>query len=564
MWMIVGANGYRLQDYHRTLQSGSTSSVQSGLDPQGRTGFDRFNALAIDNGKIVAVGDAADLRLQLGALVDRVVDVEGATVIPGLIDSHLHVAALGEHTAQLDLTGVASRDELLAKVRDFSSRISADRWVVGGGWDDNRFAVKGLPTLAELDEAAGGRPLLLTRVCHHAYLVNQAALRAAQLTLESSDPDDGYYGRDEHGRLNGQVFENASRPILKALPEKSREVWKGLVRVGMETALKQGITGVHTDDVRSLGSFDAVANVYHTLIYDEGIRLRVHELVNWASMDEALAVLEQYPYEDEWFTRGAAKLFSDGALGSRTAWFSEPYSDQPGWSGTAMYAPEELMERVRAAHEKGFGAAVHAIGDAAVDLTLRAMAAAPRVAQRDRLIHAEVIRPDLLPVMQAFGDRLAVDVQPRFTVSDFPWLADRVGPHRVDFACAWRMMQEAGIHIAGGSDAPIEPVAPLLGIHAAHTRRRPFTEGAVYGAKECLSARDAVMLFTSKAAYAAGQEGQYGTVEVSRPADLTILSQDIVNPAHPDDMLDAEVLYTVVGGEIAYAHPGGIAKESVG
>lgn len=542
--MIVGANGYT-------------------LGPRSQMGRSDFDALVIDGGRVVAIGTADELRLQAGARANEIVDVEGATVIPGLIDSHLHVAALGEQTTQLNLEGTTSAAELLTRVKEYAAGMTTDGWILGRGWDDNRFTVKGLPSLQELDDAAGGRPMLLMRICHHAYLANTAALQRAGLRQDSPNPADGYYGRDEHGHLNGRVYENASRPILRAIPAKSRSAWADAVRAGMETALKTGITGVHTDDVRSLGSFDAVWQTYHALIHEIGIRLRVHELVDWHHIDEANRFFCETKATDEWLTRGAAKLFSDGAMGSRTAWLSESYSDQPGWSGTPIYERDELVERVRIAHEKGFGAAVHAIGDAAVDLTLEAMAAAPPVLQRDRLIHAEIVRADLIERMKNFGDKLAIDIQPRFTVSDFPWLADRVGPTRVKYACAWQTLRTAGLHIAGGSDSPIEPVNPILGIHAAHTRRFPLGGTPVYEMQECLSLTDAIWLFTAGAAFAAGQEDRYGSIGVGKPADLTILSRDIVAPSHPDELLDTDVLYTVVGGDVAYSFKDGVIRGGI-
>ena len=557
MWMIIGANGY-------TLDPRANSFA---VEVEGQSKSRDFEALVIHHGRVVAIGEAADLRLQFGAKVSRIIDVQGATVIPGLIDSHLHVAALGEQAAELDLSGTSSARELLLRVREFANHVPDDGWILGRGWDDNRFTAKGLPTLKELDEASGTKPMLLRRVCHHAYLANSVAFLRAGLSLDAKDPADGYYGRDEHGKLNGQVFENASRPLLLAVPKKTTSDWKNAVRIGMETALKSGLTGVHTDDVRSLGSFEAVWHTYASLIHESGVRLRVHELVDFSRMDETIGFLKAMPKEvtrDAWISRGAVKLFSDGAMGSRTAWLSEPYSDLPGWLGTPIYERDELFERVRIAHEQGLAAAVHAIGDAAVELTLMAMAAAPSVNQRDRLIHAELIRPDLISRMVDLGDSLAVDVQPRFTVSDFPWLADRVGEHRVKYACAWQKLKNAGVHIAGGSDAPIEPVSPLMGIHAAHTRRGPHSEGEGYGPEERLSALDSVVLFTKGAAFAAGQEDRFGTIAQGREADLTILSKDIVNPSCPDDILESEVLYTIVGGEIAYAFPGGFKEESTG
>lgn len=531
MWMMTNANGYTLD----TRQS-------------------RFDAVVWNHGRVVAVGQESELRLQLGQHIDRVINVEGATVLPGFIDSHLHVAALGEQTSKLDLTGTRSASELLARVHNWAMLLPADAWVEGGGWDDNRFDERLLPTLDELDAAAGGRPVLLTRICHHAYLANRAAFAKAGLGQRPADIPDGSYGRDANGELSGIVYENAALPLLRAIPAKTFAQWKDAVRIGMQQALAAGITTVHTDDVRSLGSFDAVWTAYHSLIHEEGVRLRVHELVDWHVIDECREVLKTSPAPDEWLEHGAAKLFADGAMGGRTAWLGAPYTDAPGWYGSPMYDRETLLDRVRIAHQKGFGAAVHAIGDAAVDMALAAFGQAPPVAKRDRLVHAELIRPDLVERMQTFGEQLAIDIQPRFTVSDFPWIVERVGIERAAFACAWNTLQQANLHLAGGSDAPIEPVSPMLGMHAAIARRLPGSDYAGYQMQEALDVVSALRLFGHNAAFAAGREHEQGTITRGWLADFTVVSEDVV--ANPEALVSAQVQYTIVGGHVAYSTSG--------
>lgn len=530
MWMMVNANGYTFDNRKS-----------------------RFSALVVDGDRILAVGTTGELRLQFGSKVHKVMDMEGATVIPGLVDSHLHVAGVGEQAVKLNLTGVQSKAELLHRIRNWSRPLTGDAWVLGGGWDDNRFVEGGLPTLAELDEATGGRPLLLSRVCYHAYLSNSKAFHKAGIGSGTSNPADGAYGRDASGALNGLVYENAVRPIYKGIPPLTRDQWREAIRRAMRQMLAAGITAVHTDDVRNLHGFTPVWETYHKLIHEEGIRLRVHELVDYDGIDECIQALPTLPAPDEWLEIGAAKLFSDGALGGRTAWFSEAYSDAPNGCGTPIYSREELAHRVRTAHEKGFGAAIHAIGDAALDATLAAMEQAPPVQMRDRVIHAEVVRPDLIQRMVQLGGQIAVDIQPRFTVSDFPWIQDRIGVNRVPYACAWQTLRKAGLHLAGGSDAPIEPYEPLLGIHAAVTRRLPYETGVGYTLQESLTPEEAVQLFSRDACFANGSEHQKGVIASGWLADFTVLDQDVVSPTTADLIRDAEILYTIVGGTFAYA-----------
>lgn len=545
MWMLTGANGYAFDRRQP-----------------------RFDALVIDGERIVAVGHAADLRLAYASSLGRELDVGGATVIPGLVDSHLHVAALGEQAMALNLTGVRSKEEWLRRVREWAQAQDSDAWIVGGGWDEHLLVGQCVPSISELDAAAGGRPLLLSRVCHHAYLVNHAALARAGLTEDVHNPADGRYGRDEAGRLNGWVYENASIPLRDAIPKWSEADWGCALEQGMRTALSQGITAVHTDDTRNVGGFAPVWRLYHRLIRDQGIRLRVHQLVDWRWLDDARQTLVDSGIPaDDWLEVGAAKLFSDGAFGGRTAWLSEPYSDAPGWRGTPMYTEAELTERVRGARERGFPAAIHAIGDAGLAATLRALEVTAAVTPaggnwhvrvpRDRIVHAELVRPDLIDRMRALGERVVLDVQPRFTVSDFPWVVDRLGPERARYVCAWRTLAGAGLHLAGGSDAPIEPVAPLLGVHAAVTRRAPDqSDGPGYEMQEALPTEAALALYMQGACFANGSDGHKGVIAPGWLADLTVIDRDIVQPSHVDEIRDARVLLTVVGGGVAHAAQG--------
>jgi predicted amidohydrolase YtcJ len=533
MWMMVHANGYA-------------------LDAKGQ----RFEAVVVDGERIVAVGSTADLMLQFASRVDGILDLQGATVVPGLVDSHMHIAAVGEQALKLNLSGVRSKQALLDRVDEWARRLAPDEWVLGGGWDDNRFVDRILPTLEELNGAAGGRPMLLNRICQHAFLANSAALHLAGIDINAPDPPDGRYGRSHAGELTGLIYENAVRPILRVVPKRSKEQWKVALRAGMEMALKAGLTAVHTDDVRSFETFADTWETFYQLIHEDQVKLRVHELVDWHYLDEIPTVRHLLPKPDHWLQIGAAKLFADGAMGGSTAWLSAPYSDAPGWTGTPIYTPAELMSRIRSAREKGFASAVHAIGDAALDTLLTILEALPRGPLRDRIIHAEVIRPDLVERMAALGDRVVVDIQPRFTVSDFPWIADRLGDERIANACAWKTLKDAGLFLAGGSDAPIEPLEPLLGIHAAVTRRPPFADGDGYGMAEALSPEEAVRLFSRDTSYASQTETEKGVIAPGWLADFTVLDRDIVFPETVDQIRDANVLYTIVGGNMAYAADG--------
>ncbi|WP_233096210.1 amidohydrolase [Alicyclobacillus sp. SO9] len=516
------------------------------------SGKEKFEAALIDGNRIAAVGSKDELMLQYGTQAETV-NLDGATVIPGLVDSHAHLAETGKQFMQLNLSSVRSKAELLNLIRTHAATLPSAAWVIGGGWDENRFVDRGLPTLEQLDEAAGGRPLLLKRICHHAYMANTQALSRAGLSLYPADPNDGRYGRDESGRFNGVVYENASIPIQNAVPSWSPAQWKDALRIAMNQALASGLTSVHSDDTRSFGNFSDTWHAYRSLMDTEGLRLGIHELVDWSLLDEAISAGPDLPQEDDWLELGAAKLFADGAFGGRTALLQEPYTDSPDWYGTAMYDDEELYRRVRYAHERGVPAAIHAIGDAALDMALTAIERAPRIKRRDRIVHAQMIRPDLVQRMRSLGSQLALDIQPRFVCSDFPWVVERVGSARAKSVCAWRTMQDAGLHLCGGSDSPIEPLQPLFGIHAAVTRRDAYASDGGYAMEQAYSPEEAIHLFSHGAVFATGKEQVKGTIAPGKLADFTVLDRDIVHPADVNDIRDAQVLHTIVGGEFAYS-----------
>ncbi len=514
----------------------------------------RFDGLVVEGEKILAIGNAEDLRLQFGAVVTKILDVNGATVIPGLVDNHLHLSGVGEQLLRLDLTGTTSKGEFLARVRAWAVSLPDDAWIIGAGWDEFQIRDRQIPNIEELDAASLGRPLLLMRVCRHVLLANRLAFALSGLGEHPADPEGGAYGRDDRGHLNGLVYEErAFQPFFSVLPKWTSANWKHALKIAMQHSLASGLTAVHSDDTRYVGGVAATWQVYRNLLDEDHRRLRVHELIGDLYVDEFRNLVNDLPAQDEWLSSGAVKLFADGSFGGRTAWLSHPYEDAPNEYGLPIYSPDQLRQRVRELHDAGLPVAIHAIGDAALDMAVQSIEMAPRIHRRDRIVHAELIRPDLVERMTRLGDRLAIDIQPRFAASDFPWVIDRVGKERAAYVCAWKTMKQAGLHVGGGSDAPVEPIHPLLGIHAAVTRRSPFANGDGHFVNQSLSPKEAVVLFTQEASFAIGIEDKKGRLLPGWLADLTILDRDIVNPTETDDIRDAKVLYTIVGGAIAHS-----------
>jgi predicted amidohydrolase YtcJ len=508
-------------------------------------------AVYVENGKIVALGSTEELRLQFGRPHVVIEDLQGGTGYPGWVDSHLHLPGHGMKLSMLDFSNVTSKEEMLHLIRKKVRETLKGEWVLGLNWDENRFPDRAIPTIQELDEISLDHPIFLTRTCYHAYVANQSAFERAGLVGEVADPADGSYGRDAKGELNGLIYENASKPLLDAQPKPSYEQLKDNVRKAAKHALSLGLTAVHTEDMRYLGGLEQTLRTYRELL-EEGIPLRTHHLIYHPNMEELAASGLTSGSGDEWLRIGAVKIFADGAIGGRTALLSEPYHDAPQTTGIAMHSQEEINEITLRARKLGMSIAVHAIGDSSADRVITAMEAYPvqnYSRYRDRLIHAQVMRQDLVERLQRL--HVAVDIQPRFVASDFPWVMDRVGPDRYEYLYAWRKLISAGIHCAGGSDAPIEPLDPLLGLHAAITRRYPSENHEGYLPSEKLTLEEAIRLFTIGSALAATEEDERGTLAPGKYADMTVMNIDL-SKLEPDEILSAKVKLTVTNGVVGY------------
>lgn len=508
------------------------------------------DAVYVEKGRIRAIGKSADLELQLAARDYRTVDWDGAVVLPGLADSHMHLSMHGMKLDMLDFSGVASKEEMLRLLRERAESTPPGEWILGLNWNENSFSPSVPPSLDELDAVSGRHPIFLTRTCFHAYLANSEAFRRAGVMADTPDPDSGAYGRDAEGRLNGWVYEEASVPFTRVQPEPDYAAKKAAIRRAWLDALRLGLTAAHTEDLRFLGSVDTMLRICREL-REEGIAFRTHQLLYYPFLAEAEGVGVRAGDGDGWLRIGAVKLFADGAIGGRTALLKEPYNDAPHTRGMAIQTEERLAEIVREARRLGFPIAVHAIGDGGAELTLRAMEAyplAPGCRLPDRLIHAQVLDAGLVRRMARL--RLAADIQPRFVASDFPWVLERVGGQRTEYLYAWKKLLSAGVVCAGGSDAPIEPLSPWLGLHAAVTRRKPDAAHEGYLPEEKLTTAEALELFTRGSAFAAGEAGERGAIEVGNAADFTVIDRDIAGD--PQSLLNTQVRMTVVNGEIGY------------
>lgn len=508
-------------------------------------------AVVVENGRFIDMGTTEDMLINWEGTKSEVIDLRGRTVTPGLIDSHLHLSGIGTTFMDLNLIGVTSKDEMLEKIKEKANALQPGEWIIGRGWDENIFTNGDIPTLQELDVVSVHTPLLLTRVCGHAHLVNSNSLEISNYHPSMSVPEGGTIVLDERTKEpTGLVLETASEIFMQHVPERSYEDLKYSVSLAMDHALQNGITSVHTNDPMYLGGPEQTYQIFDELLNHEKKGLRCNLLINHEFLDDLHRLGMYAGFGNDMLRIGAVKIFADGAMGRSTAHLSEPYSDEPANYGDAMFSQEALYDIVKRARELSMPIAVHTIGDQALENILDVLDQFPTAAYRDRLIHVQVLRESLIKRL-AQPSRIA-DIQPRFLVGDFPWVKERLGEERTKLAYAWKTLQNAGVICAGGSDAPIEPISPLLGIHAAVTRKAPGESHEGWNPEEKLTMYDAFSLFTKMGAYPTNEELVKGTITRGKLADMTVYSNNPFEMEDPDELLSTEIEMTIVGGEVKY------------
>lgn len=502
-------------------------------------------SVATANGTIVAVGPADTIRAAHSNA--RVIDVRGRTVIPGLTDAHGHLYGLGLSLDTVNVVGAASFDDVIAKVRERAQRAAAGEWILGRGWDQNRWTGKQFPTAAPLDAAISDHPVWLRRVDGHAGVANSAAMRAAGVTAATPDPDGGRILRDAAGNPTGVFIDAAQGLIDSKVPAPSPELRKARILAGAQRIAENGLTEMH-----DAGAEASTITAIQQLIDEHKFPIRVYLMLT----DDAALL-------DSWFARKpligyggrltvrAVKMYADGALGSRGAALLAPYSDDPSNTGLLLSKPEHMLEVASRARAAGYQANAHAIGDRGVRNVIDAYEGAGATpADRFRIEHLQVVAPSDFPRLAQHG--IIASMQPTHATSDMPWAEDRLGPERIRGAYAWRTVLRSGARLALGSDFPVEDVNPFFGIYSAVTRQGQHGNpaGGWYPDQK-LTLPEAVRGFTSDAAYAAFEESSRGTIEPGKLADLTIVEGNLYS-APTSQLFETKVRYTVVGGEVVY------------
>ncbi len=520
-----------------TIHTGNPAQPQAGA------------VLAID-GRIAYVGDEAEARKRAPAGA-RIVDLSGATVLPGLTDSHAHLSGIGWRELNFDLTGVESVEALK---RRLAERAAADRaeWIVGVGWIESKWQPPVFPRRQDLDAAVSDRPVVLERADGHAIVVNSKALEIAGIDRETPDPEGGQILREPAtGEATGMLIDAAMDLVRRHIPPSTDAELARALEAGAARSVRLGWTQLQ-DAGTSWREIEQLCRLYAA----GKLKLRVYAAIGGPGEDaeKLLASGRSYRSCDPRLTVRAIKLYMDGALGSRGAALAAPYSDDAGNRGLYVTPPAEILRIAVAGLRRGIQVETHAIGDrgnrVALDQYERALAAVPVADPRFRIEHAQVVAAADMPRFAKLG--VIASMQTSHAISDMLFAPARLGPERIAGAYAWRSMMDAGAKIAGGTDAPVEAGDPRVEFYAAIARRTlEGFAGPDWGLDQVLTRDEALAILTANATYAAFQEKERGSIEPGKFADFSVFSSDWMKvPAA--EIPRSQPVMTVIGGEVVW------------
>jgi predicted amidohydrolase YtcJ len=511
----------------------------------------RAEAVACLGSRIVAVGSNGEIRKWIGAGTE-VVDLGGKLVLPGFNDAHVHFFSGGENLAGVQLRDAKSEEEFRRRIAEFAAKQPAGRWITGGGWDHENWTPARLPTRQSIDAVTAGHPVFVNRLDGHMALANSQALQIAGITRDTPDPPGGTIVRDPAGEPTGVLKDSAMGRVYRVIPEPSDDQIADAVRAAMRYAAENGVTSV-----QDMSAAPEILRVYQTLLARGELTVRISGHQPLAAWQRLAAVGLRAGFGGEKLHIGGLKGFADGSLGSTTALFFEPYLDAPNTSGLAnseMIPESKMRDHILGADRAGLQVAVHAIGDKANHIILGMYEEAERQNgardRRFRIEHAQHLRMEDIP---RFGKlHVIASMQPYHSIDDGRWAEKRIGPERAKGTYAFRALLDSGAVLAFGSDWDVAPMAPLMGIYAAATRRtldgkRP--DGWVPEQK--ITVAEAIRAYTMGSAYASFDEKIKGSIEPGKLADMVVVSDDILSiPAVEIEKTRVET--TVFDGKAIY------------
>jgi predicted amidohydrolase YtcJ len=511
----------------------------------------RADAVAVYGTRISAIGTTAEIR-KLAAAQTRIIDAQGALVLPGFNDAHVHFIDGGSHLASVQLRDAASPAEFAERIRAFASKTPKGRWITGGDWDHERWPGAPLPTKELIDKFTPDNPVFVNRLDGHMSLANSAALKLAGVTRETKDPDGGLIVRDpQTGEPTGVLKDAAMNFVYAKIPEASFDEKLEAARAATEHAASLGVTSVQD---MSTGND---VGVLQTLAARGELKTRVYAVSPLPQWERLARTGVRAPFGGDMLRVGGLKGFADGSLGSTTALFFAPYNDAPqtrGLLGDEMFPEGEMQKRVEGADRAGLQVMIHAIGDSANDQILSIY---ERIAQshgtrdrRFRIEHAQHLRPQDIPRFGRAG--VIASMQPYHAIDDGRWAEKRIGHERARTTYAFRTLLDSGAHLAFGTDWYVAPLNPMLGIYAAVTRRTLDDKNPQgWIPEQKITVEEAVRAYTVGSAYAEFAENSKGTLTPGKLADLVILSQDIFR-LNPVEIERTKGRLTIMDGKVVY------------
>ena len=509
-------------------------------------------AVVVADGRIVFVGTTADVQSHIGSAT-RVIDVGGAVVLPGLVDSHAHIQELGRDEVQVNLVGVQTEEEAIARVVVRATDFAPGEWIIGWGWDEGAWANR-YPTQSLLNERFPDNPVVLRSLHGFAVWTNSLALVEAGIDRNTPDPDGGRILRDNSGDPTGVLIDRATTLVTSAIPETSDEQMKKFVLAGLDTMARDGYVAVH-----QAGADTQIMRAFEELEVEGRLPVRVYAMISLRDEPLCRRWIERGPkIDDSMLTARSVKAYYDAALGSRGARLLDDYTDRPGHRGVSGsdygFDQELAAEMMRA----GFQIGIHAIGDAGNRETLAFLESVIRAnpetrALRHRVEHAQVVHSDDFARFAPAG--LIAAMQPPHCVEDKTWAEARLGPDRVKGAYAWRTLRRAGVPLTFSADLAGSDHDIFYGLHAAITRRDKERQppGGWYP-EEAMTAEEALRGYTSWSAFAAGWEDRTGVLKPGMWADMTVIDLDplSIGETEPGRVLDGRILSTIVAGEVVF------------
>ncbi len=509
-------------------------------------------AIAIGGGKVVAIGSNEEVSRLAGpktVLHDLNTASSSTYLFPGFNDAHTHLGAAGQTKLNVDLTGVKSLDEMLAKVKTYADTASAGHWLIGGNWDHTLWTQKVLPTRQDLDKVTGNHPAFLGRIDGHISLANTAALKAASITGKTIPPQGGAIDHDASGEPTGILRESAQQLVDKVIPPPTHAERLRADELAINDAASHGITSVQ--DFSDWQDF----LVFEELEKQGELKIRISE---WLPFKDPLDQLKRerthHAQDDPMLHTGMLKGFMDGSLGSRTAAMKAPFADDPGNSGLPQYTQAQLNKMAVERAQAGFQLGFHAIGDKATEMALTAFSQPGVSRTRNRVEHAQVVDPNDIPRFKALG--VIASMQPSHLLTDMNWAEDRLGPQRAAYSYAWKAFLDAGVPVAFGTDYPVEPITPFRGLYCAVTRMNE--KGTkTYFPQNKLTRGEALYAYTQGSAYAEFAEKHKGKLNPGYDADFILVDRNLYTVGAPA-ILQTEVLGTFVAGKEVYSGKGSL------